>query len=198
MRFLLVLSLFILFSCNIEEERYQKEVKEFRAFKDQQMLQSDSPLDSTSKVNFTGLSYFDIDLKYCLELPLLKSNYPSYVQLSKDTAISMVYEEVGHFECSIDNRTFRLSAFLGKGENEGRLFVPFGDATNGSETYGGGRYVYATLIENGRYKLDFNYAHNPFCAYNHEYSCALPPKQNVLNIPIFVGEKKLLIDYKSN
>ena len=37
--------------------------------------------------------------------------------------------------------------------------------------------------------LDFNYAYNPFCAYNESWSCPLTPFENRLRAPLRAGEK---------
>ena len=37
--------------------------------------------------------------------------------------------------------------------------------------------------------LDFNKAYNPYCAYISNFSCPLPPSENLLTIPIKAGEK---------
>lgn len=71
------------------------------------------------------------------------------------------------------------------------LFVPFGDATSGFESYGGGRYIefYISDIKNGHVVIDFNKAYNPYCAYATGYNCPIPPKENLLPVPIASGEK---------
>jgi uncharacterized protein (DUF1684 family) len=71
------------------------------------------------------------------------------------------------------------------------LFVPFGDATSGITSYGGGRYLDFTIsdIKDGFLEIDFNKAYNPYCAYTSGYDCPLPPKENLLSIPIRAGEE---------
>ena len=71
------------------------------------------------------------------------------------------------------------------------LFVPFGDATSGFESYGGGRYIefYMSDIKNNQVVIDFNKAYNPYCAYTAGYSCPLPPLENLLKVSIRAGEK---------
>ena len=69
------------------------------------------------------------------------------------------------------------------------LFIPFRDATSGKDTYGAGRYVEAEALGNGRYLLDFNRAYNPYCAYNDDWRCPLPPAENWLKVAIRAGEK---------
>jgi uncharacterized protein (DUF1684 family) len=79
---------------------------------------------------------------------------------------------------------------MSMGPNRGKLFLAFADETSARETYGGGRYLdlkkipAATTIE-----LDFNKAYNPYCAYNENYSCPLPPPENLLKVAILAGEK---------
>ena len=78
----------------------------------------------------------------------------------------------------------------------GGLFLPFRDATGGSETYGGGRYLLDTIkgadlgAEEGRLVLDFNFAYNPSCAYDPKWACPLSPPANRLPVAVRAGEKK--------
>lgn len=71
------------------------------------------------------------------------------------------------------------------------LFLPFKDATSGTETYGGGRYMDLRTgdIQNGQVMLDFNKAYNPYCAFKEGYPCPIPPKINTLSISVKAGEK---------
>ncbi|MFC7667025.1 DUF1684 domain-containing protein [Hymenobacter humi] len=72
---------------------------------------------------------------------------------------------------------------------EDYLFVPFTDLTNGHGSYGGGRYLDLRIPPAGTrvMQLDFNRAYNPSCAYNHGYSCPVPPAENRLPVAIPVG-----------
>ena len=83
-------------------------------------------------------------------------------------------------------KEYSLDALL-----EGKeLFVIFGDATSGKETYPSGRFLYAELPDvNGYTILDFNKAFNPPCAFTPYATCPLPPKQNILPFSISAGEK---------
>ena len=70
-----------------------------------------------------------------------------------------------------------------------RLFVPFGDLTNGVETYQGGRYLDLERTASGVYDLDFNRAYHPFCLFNSGYDCPYPPQESRLKVPIRAGER---------
>jgi len=71
------------------------------------------------------------------------------------------------------------------------LFLPFTDETNGTETYGGGRYI---DLRDGDFKsneieIDFNKSYNPYCAFSGGYACPKPPEENHLQIAVNAGEK---------
>ena len=76
----------------------------------------------------------------------------------------------------------------------GGLFVPFRDATAGSETYGAGRYLLDTVkgadlgVESGRLVFDFNFAYNPSCAYDPRWACPLAPPGNRLSVEARAGD----------
>jgi uncharacterized protein (DUF1684 family) len=69
------------------------------------------------------------------------------------------------------------------------LFCPFKDKTNGNQTYGSGRFLDFEEKDLENMVLDFNYAYNPYCAYNSNYSCPIPPFENHLDVEVLAGEK---------
>jgi hypothetical protein len=68
----------------------------------------------------------------------------------------------------------------------------FTDKTTNEESYGVGRYLDFKKSDNPNkvYTIDFNYAYNPYCAYNSNFSCAIPRKEDHINFAIKAGEKK--------
>jgi uncharacterized protein (DUF1684 family) len=81
----------------------------------------------------------------------------------------------------------RLQALQG-GPN-GELWLVFGDATNGIETYGGGRFLYTAAPVEGSVEVDFNRAYNPPCVFSPFATCPLPWPRNRLSIRIEAGER---------
>jgi uncharacterized protein (DUF1684 family) len=79
-----------------------------------------------------------------------------------------------------------------KEEYKNYLFIPFTDATSGTHTYEGGRYIDISIpeITDNKIIIDFNKAYNPYCCYTPGYSCPIPPKENALTIAINAGEMK--------
>ena len=77
---------------------------------------------------------------------------------------------------------------LERGETD--YFVIFGDRTNGTETYGAGRFLYVAPPVDGKTVIDFNKAYNPPCVFTPYATCPLPPPQNKLPIRVEAGEKQ--------
>ncbi len=72
---------------------------------------------------------------------------------------------------------------------ESELEVYFRDRTNGTGTYPAGRFVTLVPAGEGRYRLDFNRARNPFCAYSSIYPCPAPWRGNGIPASIEAGER---------
>jgi uncharacterized protein (DUF1684 family) len=109
------------------------------------------------------------------------------VRLETSTGSEETYRRAGIARFEVDGTAGQLTLY--EPEDGGDLFLPFRDATSGSETYGSGRYLEVHPPRKGRVRLDFNYAYNPYCAYNDAWTCPLPPAENWLSIPIRAGEK---------
>lgn len=99
--------------------------------------------------------------------------------------------EAGFFPVALGSTRFRLRVYrLGEaGSEEAELYVYFRDATSGRETYPAGRFVELVPAGGGRYRLDFNRARNPFCAYSSVYPCPAPWPGNTLGQPVAAGER---------
>jgi hypothetical protein len=77
------------------------------------------------------------------------------------------------------------------GEDESELEIFFRDETNAQGTYPAGRFVSLVPAGNGLYRLDFNRARNPFCAYSSAFPCPAPWRGNTIDARVEAGEKYL-------
>jgi hypothetical protein len=75
------------------------------------------------------------------------------------------------------------------GSEESELAIFFHDGTNGRGTYPAGRFVPLVPDGDGRYRLDFNRARNPFCAYSSAYPCPAPWRGNTIRSRVAAGER---------
>jgi len=98
---------------------------------------------------------------------------------------------LGKLEFKLQGKVMHLTALrlLEPGTDEASVSVYFRDATTGHESYEVGRYVDATPLGGDRYALDFNRAYNPTCAFSPLYNCPIPPRENVLPVPVRAGER---------
>lgn len=103
-----------------------------------------SPLDENQKESFLGLSYFDFGrdnrVVGIIDQQIKRETF--HVKLDTDGDIS--FTRVGNVHFEIKEHLGRLSLFWIESYGGG-LFLPFKDKTNGSETYGGGRYLFDTI-----------------------------------------------------
>jgi uncharacterized protein (DUF1684 family) len=142
-----------------------------------------------SRFDFPGIESYPVDPKWRVEArfevhdPVKKIPIPNVLGTINDET------SWGAVVFTVDGETLRLDALAEPGAE--RLFLIFGDATTGRETYGGGRYLYADSPDaDGKVVVDFNQAYNPPCAFTDFATCPLPPRQNRLAARIEAGEKK--------
>jgi hypothetical protein len=98
--------------------------------------------------------------------------------------------EAGTVGITAGGATTRLTVRRIPGEDdESDLEIYFRDLTNGRGSYPAGRFVSLTPLPDGRYRIDFNRARNPFCAYSSVYACPAPWPGNSLPAPVAAGER---------
>jgi uncharacterized protein len=137
---------------------------------------------------FRGLEYFPISTDWVFDARF--DPYEPHRQLKVTNVLGMeeTVPSPGAIVFTKDGKEWRLDTVLETPDAK-ELFVMFADATSGKETYGGGRFMYLDMPENGRVRLDFNKAYNPPCVFNDFATCQLPPFQNRLALPVEAGEK---------
>jgi hypothetical protein len=175
-----------------EEQKVLKWRKERDAFfKNHQR----SPLLPQDKKIFKGLKYYPIDSKYVFSGEIERFHYQInnpkyYATFLTNKGTNKRYIRYGKFHFQITGKEYAIEIY--KSILSDTLFIPFKDKTNGKETYEGGRYIDAEILADYKMVLDFNMAYQPSCAYNEKFVCALPPRENMLDVEIQAGEK----DYK--
>jgi uncharacterized protein (DUF1684 family) len=170
---------------------YPDQIAAWHAEKDQFMRESsESPVPAERRAGFTALAYFPIDAAYRTPAVLQPAPSGPVVEMPTSTGQRRHMRRVGTLSFSVKGQSLSLGAFVeADDKNMARLFVPFGDLTNGVETYQGGRYLDLDRTATGLYDLDFNRAYHPFCLYNSSYDCPYPPAESRLKVPIRVGER---------
>jgi uncharacterized protein len=178
-------------ACSKPAVPYEEEIAAWRAEKDAFMRGSpESPVLPEQRAAFASLVYFPAEQDYRVPAALTVAQSDAVLEMPTSTGLRRQMRRVGSLAFTLKGQSLQLTAFVDAAQPDmRRLFVPFGDLTNGTETYTGGRYLDLDRTATGVYDLDFNHAYFPFCYYNAAYDCPLPPRENRLKIPIRAGEK---------
>lgn len=175
------------------------DTKIFRNGRDKEFRNKDeSPLKEEDFPKFEGLKYFDENKKYIVKADFKRTSDEKYFQMPTSSGKSKKFVKYGELTFKLGGKKYSLNVYQADGEVLKKypeyadlLFVPFKDLTNGTETYGGGRYIDIKTPKGKKALINFNNAYNPNCAYGSDkYNCPIPPKENFLQTEIKAGEKK--------
>jgi uncharacterized protein (DUF1684 family) len=142
---------------------------------------------------YTSLAYFDYDPAARVLAELEDVEAPP-LPIETSGSESLRFRPFARARFELGGESLALEAYWLEGYGGG-VFLPFRDATSGSETYGGGRYLLDTVKgadlgeEDGRLVLDFNFAYHPSCAYDPSWVCPLAPPANRLPVAVRAGER---------
>jgi uncharacterized protein len=162
------------------------QLHEFRAEKDSFFASNpESPLTAEQRRGFAGLSYFPENPGLRLEVAVEELPGREQIRMQTSTGDVQTYFRHGRIRFPVEGRQAELTIY----QSAHGYFLPFVDSLAGTETYPAGRYLDPRPLQGGRFLVDFNYAYNPYCAYNENWSCPLTPLENRLMVPIRAGEK---------
>lgn len=155
----------------------------------------ESPLMEADLAAFKSLDFFPISDNYIVNATFIRTKKEKVFQMKTSTSRLPNYKKYGELHFTLHGKKLQLNVYqnidlIKKSEYKDYLFLPFSDLTNGIESYIGGRYIDLRIQKGEKWKIDFNKAYNPYCAYNYKYSCPIVPMDNDLQIEINAGVKK--------
>jgi len=195
---LLIISIiFNFFSCGKkyipEQEKYIKSIEEFRHEKNEEMKNDpSSPFNQDKNAHFKPLKYFDVNPDFVFKSKLYKYDKQDSVIIFGTKGEKRKILRFGYVLINFKNKQYKLNVYRGSSPNGAVYYtIWFTDKTTGDETYGVGRYLDFDLNPDTSYvyTIDFNLAYNPYCAYSAKYSCAIPSKEDHVDLAIKAGEK---------
>ena len=144
---------------------------------------------------FKTLDFFPANEKFFVVAKFVRTKKEKPFEMKTSTDRKPMYVKYGEVFFTIDGSNLKLNVYkniaLSKQEKyKDHLFLPFSDLTCGNESYIGGKYIDLKIPKANSIVIDFNTSYNPYCAYNHKYSCPIVPLENDLNIEIKAGVKK--------
>ena len=138
------------------------------------------------------LGYFDHDPAYRV-LGEVARVAPQHFEVGNSDGTTSGFTRFAEVSFDLPDGPASLELYWLEGYGGG-VFLPFRDATRGTETYAAGRYLLDTVKgadlgdDGGRLVLDFNFAYNPSCSYDSRWTCPLAPPPNWLDVPVRAGE----------
>lgn len=189
----------ILLSFVLVQSQENKTVETSKDFQDKLNIEyadrKESPLTDEDFKTFKTLNFFPINENYIVDAKFIRTKKEKNFEMKTSTNRLPVYKKYGELYFTIEGKKLKLNVYqnidlIKKKEYKDYLFLPFSDLTSGKESYIGGRYIDMRIQKESIWKIDFNKAYNPYCAYNHKYSCPIVPLENDIDVEIFAGVKK--------
>ena len=175
-------------------QSHADDVKEYRSHYREKFINSRQGLLKESDLKY--LRFYDPDSTYIVECTFRLTPDAKEFMMPTYSGLERPYIKYGILTFTLKGQKGELSLYQNLSLKDDPafkdyLFIPFKDKTNGSETYGGGRYLEMRTgeIVNNKTFIDFNICYNPYCAYTEGFNCPIPPTENHLNMKIAVGEK---------
>lgn len=137
---------------------------------------------------YNKVDYFAPDIAYQVTGQLERFTQRETLALGNSDGTTSTYLKFAMVRFKINDTPCQLLILKALGFGN-QYLLAFGDATSGETTYGGGRYLDVIIGKSDQVTLDFNKAYNPYCAYLADYTCPLPPLENLLEVAIPAGEK---------
>jgi len=186
--FLLLLNVFLLTAQETSQEYQETLNKEYAN-------REESPLTAEDFKTFKGLDFYPINEKFVIEATFVRTENEKTFKMKTTGTRLPEYVKYGELLFQLEGKEYKLNLYQNieltkKAGYEDYLFLPFSDLTCGKQSYIGGRYIDMRIPKGNKVILDFNKAYNPYCAYNHKYSCPIVPLENNLEIAILAGVKK--------
>lgn len=178
----------------------QKKFKQSDAEKFQKKINSEyadaktSPLMAEDLKTFKALDFYPVNQTFFVNAVFEKAVNEKVFEMKTTGTRTPKYIKYGTVTFKINGVQCQLNVYrnieLSKNpEYKNHLFLPFSDLTCGKESYIGGRYIDLEIPKGNTIAIDFNQAYNPYCAYNHKYSCPIVPLENDLKVEIKAGVK---------
>ena len=134
---------------------------------------------------------YPVELDYRVPAALTVARGNDVLEIPTSLGKRRPHRRIGRLEFTLKGQPLTLTAFVeADQEDMRRLFVPFGDLTNGTETYPGGRYLDLDRTATGIYDLDFNRAYQPVLLLQRRVRLPLSRRaRTAWQIPVKAGEK---------
>jgi uncharacterized protein (DUF1684 family) len=176
-----------------EQRAYIASIEQSRHEKDEWMKNDpSSPFNKDSSIHFSPLKYYPVDPDFVFTSALYENEKKDTVIIFGTKGEERKVVKYGYAVWKRRNEEWKINVYKGVSRTGHEYYsIWFTDRTTGKTTYGVGRYLDFDLNPDKEflYTIDFNKAYNPYCAYSALYSCAIPSKEDYIDVAIEAGEQ---------
>jgi len=145
--------------------------------------------DASIRETFALPEYYPVSNDWRVAARLEEFDEPRILHFVDVTGGLVEYRAPGELVFRVDGREHSLIATAG--ENSSAFFIIMWDSTATVTTYQAGRYLSVPFPdESGWTTIDFNRAYNAPCVFTAFSVCALPPRENWLELHVRAGEQR--------
>lgn len=182
------LVVFFMIRSGESNQGYKEEINQFWEDRHDFFKTSKASPFIQKEVDYEEVEFFEPNPDYKVNGALNRFTRRETITLGNSDGTSTTYLKFADVNFKINGQECSLLLLKALGFGN-QYLLAFGDATSGDSTYGGGRYLDVAIGKSDQVTLDFNKAYNPYCAYFEDFTCPLPPRENLLDVAIEAGEK---------
>jgi len=177
-------------------EIHRKEIQQWQSELNNEFADStESCLPTADRLRFHSLDFYPINYKYRIKAYFKRTENEKEFGMKTTTDRLPIYVRYGIAYFTLNGKEHKINIyqnvkFAKTDKYKDYLFMLFMDKSSGKESYSGGRYIDLRIPKDSSLIIDFNKAYNPYCAYNHKYSCPIPPDNDYFDLDILAGCKK--------
>ncbi|MEQ8906230.1 DUF1684 domain-containing protein [Ekhidna sp.] len=183
-----VLVIFFMVRSGGNDGKYIQEIHQFWESRHDFFRSSQASPFVQKGVEYQKVEYYQPNLDFKVNGKLDRFTKRETLTLGNSDGTTAIYLKFANATFKVKGKECSLLILKALGFGN-QYLLAFGDATSGDTTYGGGRYLDVVIGKSDQISLDFNKAYNPYCAYFADFTCPLPPSENLLEVAIEAGEK---------
>ena len=182
------LVLFFLSRSGGGDDNYKEEIEKYWSDRHDFFRSSSASPFIQKEIEYQEVTHFEPNPTYKVKGELERLSKRETLVLGNSDGTTTTYLKYAYVRFKLKDQEYRLLILKALGFGN-QFLLAFGDNTSGDTSYGGGRYLDIAIGKSNEIMLDFNKAYNPYCAYFDDFTCPLPPIENLLEVSIEAGEK---------
>jgi uncharacterized protein (DUF1684 family) len=144
--------------------------------------------NATKRLSFPGRAWYPIDPAWRVMGTFTRFADSQAITVEHTGGLTQELKHIGQVAFTLQGQAFRFEAMASE-LGPDYVWLLARDTTNGSSTYGGGRFLHMPLLAPDEVDVDFNRIYQPPCAFCEYTTCPMPPRANRFPFLVEAGER---------